>query len=77
MNFFVILIFKRIIFRKHFNRKKYERTKLISEKSEFLLEELNEREEAFIPSYSATGRFFESIYSVFVAKIRQKILQGI
>ena len=48
--------------------KKYGGTGLISEKTEVLLTELNERVEAPTSSYSATGDFLQCIYSVFVVK---------
>ena len=42
-------------------------------KREALYTERNERAEAAISSYSATGNFFHYIYSVLVAKNYQKI----
>ena len=46
----------------------YGGTGLISEKTEALYAELNERAEAATSSYSATGAFLQYIYSVLVAK---------
>ena len=43
-------------------------TGLLSEKTEALHEELNERIEAAISSYSAAVDFLQSIYSVIVVK---------
>ena len=53
--------------------KKYGGTGLVSEKTEALYAELNERVEAATSSYSATGEFLQYIYSVLVAKNHQKI----
>ena len=46
---------------------------LISQKTEALYAELNERMKAATSSYSATGDFLQYIYSVLVAKNHQKI----
>ena len=46
---------------------------LISEKTEVLYAELNERAEAATSSYSAIGSFSQYIYFVLVAKNHQKI----
>ena len=46
---------------------------LISEKTETLYAELNERAEAATSSYSATGDFLQYIYSVLVAKNYKEI----
>ena len=46
---------------------------LASEKTEAFYAELNERVEAATSSHSATGEFLQYIYSVLVAKNRQKI----
>ena len=54
-------------------KKKYGGTGLVSEKTEALYAELNERVEAATSSYSATGEFLQYIYSVLVAKNHQKI----
>ena len=54
-------------------KKKYGGTGLVSTKTEPLYAELNERVEAATSSYSATGKFLECIYSVFMAKNHQKI----
>ena len=54
-------------------KKKYGGTGLVSEKTEPLYAELNERLEAATSNYSATGEFLQCIYSVFVAKNHQKI----
>ena len=48
-------------------------TGLISEETEALCAELNERPEAATSSYSATGDFLQYIYSVLVAKNHQEI----
>ena len=53
--------------------KKYGRTGLVSEKTEALYAELNERVEVATSSYSATGKFLQYICSVLVAKNHQKI----
>ena len=49
---------------------------LISEKTEALYAELNERAEAATSSYSATSDFLQYIYFVLVAKNYQKIQSG-
>ena len=54
-------------------KKIYGGTGLISEKTEALYAELNERAEAATSSYSATGDFLQCIYFVLVAKNHQKI----
>ena len=46
---------------------------LVSEKTEALYVELNERVKAVPSSYSATSKFLQNIYSVHVAKNHQKI----
>ena len=46
---------------------------LVSEKTEALFARLNERVEAATTSYSATGKFWQYIYSMVVAKNHQKI----
>ena len=48
-------------------------TGLVSEKTETLYAELNERVEATNSSYSTTSEFLQYIYSVLVAKNHQKI----
>ena len=53
--------------------KTYGGTGLVSEKTEALYEELNERVEAATSIYSASGKFLQYIYSVLVAKNHQKI----
>ena len=53
--------------------KKYGGAGLISEKTEALYAELNERVEEATSSYSATSEFLQYIYSVLVAKNHQKI----
>ena len=55
------------------SQKKYRGTGLISEKTEALYAELNERVEAATSSCSATGAFLQCTYSVLVAKNHQKI----
>ena len=47
---------------------------LVSEKTEALYAELNERVEAATSSYSATGEFLQYIYSVLAAKNLSKDL---
>ena len=42
--------------------------RLISEKTEALYAELNKRAKAVTRSYSATGEFFQFVYSVLVAE---------
>ena len=54
-------------------KKKYWGTGSLSEKTEALYAELNERAEAATSSYSATGIFLRYIYSVLVAKNHLKI----
>ena len=49
-------------------KKKYRSTGIISEKTEALYAELNQRAEATTSSYSATADFLQYIYSVLVAK---------
>ena len=46
---------------------------LISEKTEALYAELNEKVEAAISRYSATDNFLQYIYAVLLAKNQQKI----
>ena len=55
------------------SEKKYGDTGLVSEKTETLYAELNERVEATNSSYSTTSEFLKYIYSVLVAKNHQKI----
>ena len=55
------------------SEKEYEGTWLVSEKTEVLYAELNERVEAASSSYPATDEFLHYIYSVFVAKNHLKI----
>ena len=52
---------------KSLSEKKYGGTGLVSEKTEALYTELNERVEAATSSYSATVKFLHYIYSVLVA----------
>ena len=54
-------------------KKKYGGTELVSEKTETSFAELNERVEAAISSYSATGEFLQYIYSMLVDKNHQTI----
>ena len=51
---------------------KYGGTGLISEKTEALHPELNERAEAATSSYSATGGYLQNNYSVLVTKNHHK-----
>ena len=61
-----------VLHRKEFEwKKKCGGTGLVSEKTEPLHAELNERVEAATSNYSATGEFLQYIYSVLVA--HQKI----
>ena len=53
--------------------KKYGGTRLISEKTEVLYAELNERAEAATGSYSVTGDFLQYIYSVPVTRNHRNI----
>ena len=55
-------------------KKIYGRTGLLSEKTQVLYAELNERAEAATSSYSAAGDFSQYIYFVIMAKNHQKIL---
>ena len=52
--------------------KKYGGTGLISEKTDVLYAELNERAEVATSSYSVTDDFLQHIYSMPVAKIHRK-----
>ena len=52
-------------------------TGLISEKTEVLYAELNERAEESTVSYSVTGDSLQYIYSVLVTKNHQKINQDV
>ena len=54
-------------------KKIYVGTALVSEKTEALYAELNERVEAVTSSYSTTTDFSQCIYSVLMAKNHQKI----
>ena len=67
-NFFFLLSIRKI-----FSEKKNGSAGLISEKTEALYAELNEKAEAVTSSYSATGDFLQYIYSVLVAKNHQEI----
>ena len=51
----------------------YGGTGLVSEKTEALNAEPNDRVEAAISRYSATGKFLQYIYSMPVAKNHQKM----
>ena len=55
------------------SEKNYGGTALISEKTEALYVEFNERVEAATSSYSEPGDFSQYIYSVLVAKNQKKI----
>ena len=55
------------------SEKKYGDTGLVSEKTEALFTELNLRVQAVTSSYSATGEFFQYIYSMLVDKNHQTI----
>ena len=54
-------------------KKKYGGTELVSEKTEVLFAELNERVEAATSSYSAAGEFLHYIYPMLVDKNHQTI----
>ena len=58
---------------KMLSEKAYGGTELLSEKTEALFAELNERVEATISSYSATGNFLQYFYSMLVDKNDQTI----
>ena len=73
MIIFLTLTVRRPIHRKYFKWKKYGGTGLISEKTEALYGELNERAEAATSSYCVTGDFLQYIYSVPVTKSPQNI----
>ena len=68
MIFFLTLTVRGPFHRKDFKWKKYGGTGLISEKTEVLYAELNERAEAATGSYSVTGDSLQYIYSVPVTK---------
>ena len=55
------------------SEKKYGGTELLSEKTEVLHAEINEKVEAATSSYSAKVDFLQYIYSVLVAKNHYKI----
>ena len=55
---------------KHFKWKKYRGTGLLSEKTEALHEQLNEKAEAATGSYSTDVDFLQYIYSMLVANNR-------
>ena len=73
MIFFLTLTLRGPFHRKDFKRKKYGATGLISEKTEVLYTELNERAEAATGSYSGTGDSLQHIYSVPVSKNHRNI----
>ena len=54
-------------------KKKYRSTGVISEKTEALYAELNQRAEAATSSYSVAGDFLQYIYSAPVTKNPQNI----
>ena len=58
---------------KDFKSEKYRGTVLISEKTEALYAEFNQRAEAATSSYSATGDFLQYIHSLLVTKNHQII----
>ena len=72
--FFLTLTVRGPLHRKDFKWKKHGGTRLISEKTEVLYVEFNNRAEATITSYSAPGDFSHNIDSVLVAKNQKKIL---
>ena len=71
--FFLALTVREPFHRKDFKWKKYGGTGLISEKTEVLHAELNERAEAHTSSYSVTGDSSQYIYSVPVTKNHRNI----
>ena len=73
MIFFLTLTVRGPFHRKDFKWKKYGGTGLISEKTEVLYAELNERAEAATGSYSGTGDSLQHIYSVPVSKNHRNI----
>ena len=68
MIFFLALTVGRQFHRKDFRWKKYGGTRLLSEKTEALHAELNERAEAATNSYFAAVGFLQCIYLVLMAK---------
>ena len=68
MNFFQTFTVRRPFRRKDFKWKKIGGTGLLSERTEVLYAELNEREEAATASYSVTGDSLQYIYSLTVTK---------
>ena len=68
--FFLTLTVRRSYHWKDFRGKKIGDTSLLSEETEALHAELNERVEAATSSYSAAVNFLQYIYSVLVAKNR-------
>ena len=73
MIFFLTLTVRGPFHRKDFKWKKYGGTGLISEKTEVLYTDLNERAEAASGSYSGTGDSLQYIYSVSVSKNHRNI----
>ena len=71
--FFLILAVRGPFHRKDFKWKKYRGTGLISEKTEVLYAELNERAEAATGSYSVTDDSLQYIYSVPVTRYHRNI----
>ena len=72
-DFFLTLTVRGPFHRKEFKWKKYESTGLISDKTEVLYAELNERVEAATGSYSVTGDSLQYIYYVPMAKNHRNI----
>ena len=68
MIFFLILTVRELSIGRILSEKKYEGAGLISEKTEVLYIELNERAEAATGSYSGTGDSLQLIYSLLVSK---------
>ena len=73
MIFFLTLTVRGSFHRKDFKPKKLGGTGLISEKTEVLYAELNERAEAATCSYSVTGDSLQCNYSVLVTKNHRNI----
>ena len=73
MIFFLTLTVRGPFHRKDFKWKKIGGTGLLSERTEVLYAELNERAEAATGSYSVTGDSLQYIYSVPVTKNHRNI----
>ena len=77
MIFFLTLAVRGLFHREDFRWENTEGgTGLLSQKTEALYGEPNERVEAVTGSYSAAGDFLQHIYSMLVVKNHQKIWSG-